>query len=69
MDDRRRARIVFVAVVNASAEFPWRLRYGRWLPVLRLRSKRGKLLLEISRRNVWPFLKTLLVDQRSIANL
>ena len=29
----------------------------------------GKLLLEISRRNVWPFLKTLLVDQRSMLSL
>ena len=38
-------------------------------PVFRLRSKRGKLLLEISRRNVWPFRKTLLVAQRSTADL
>jgi len=30
-------------------------------PVLRLRSKRGKLLLEISRRSRWPARKTLLV--------
>ena len=35
-------------------------------PVLRLRSKRGKLLLEISRRMRWPARKTLLVAQRSI---
>jgi len=34
-------------------------------PVFRLRSKRGKLLLEISRRMRWPARKTLLVVQRS----
>src|SRR5580692_4085720 len=34
-------------------------------PVLRLRSKRGKLLLEISRRSEWPRRKTLLVAHRS----
>ena len=37
-----------------------------FLPVFRLRSKRGKLLLETSSRILWPLRKTLLVDQRSI---
>ena len=35
-------------------------------PVFRLRSKRGKLLLETSTRILWPFTHTLLVDQRSM---
>jgi len=35
-------------------------------PELRLRSKRGKLLLAISRRIEWPRRNTLLVAQRSI---
>src|SRR5947207_10253053 len=34
-------------------------------PVLKLRSKRGKLLLEISTRSEWPRKNTLLVAQRS----
>src|SRR5450631_4525204 len=37
-------------------------------PVFRLRSKRGKLLLEISRRRRCPARKTLLVAQRSIVS-
>src|SRR5260370_25127827 len=36
-------------------------------PVLGLRSKRGKLLLEISRRMRWPGRKTLLVTPASMA--
>ena len=36
------------------------------LPVFRLRSKRGKLLLLTSRRMRCPFKKTLLVDHISI---
>jgi len=35
-------------------------------PVFRLRSKRGKLLLEISRRMRWRVRNTLLVAQRSM---
>src|ERR1043166_6553569 len=49
-------RIVLVAETKLWANFISS-------PVFRLRSKRGKLLLEISRRNVCPFRKTLLVAQ------
>src|SRR5580658_4073517 len=52
-------RMVFVAftiVVSVLAS----------LPVFRLRSKRGKLLLLTSRRIMWPFKNTLLVDHISI---
>ena len=37
-------------------------------PVLGLRSKRGKLLLEISMRIEWPARNTLLVTPASIVN-
>jgi len=50
---------VFVALVKVTS-------VDAGLPVLRLRSKRGKLLEETSRRMMWPLRKTLLVDQRSI---
>src|SRR5581483_5054683 len=39
----------------------------RWLPVLRLRSQRGKQLLVTWMRILCPARKTLLVDQRSIS--
>src|SRR5262252_2115943 len=51
--------MVFVAIVDL-AEF------AADSPVFRFRSKRGKLLLEISKRIRWPVLKTLLVAHRSI---
>ena len=51
-------KMVFVAVTHL-AEF------DAGSPVFRLRSKRGKLLLETSRRMMWPFRKTLLVAHRS----
>ena len=37
--------------------------------MLRFRSKRGKLLLEISNRNMCPLRNTLLVDHKSMVNL
>src|SRR6516225_9865111 len=52
-------KMVFVAVTHA-AEF------AASSPVLRLRSNRGKLLLESSSRRRWPARKTLLVAPRSI---
>ena len=38
-------------------------------PVFRFRSKWGKLLLETSKRSLWPVRKTLEVDQRSSVSL
>src|SRR5580693_9971781 len=51
-------RIVLVAETNSRL-------VACTAPVFRLRSKRGKLLLETSSRRRWPFLKTLLVAHRS----
>src|ERR1035441_9201614 len=50
-------RMVLVALTN------W-LSVAADLPVLRLRSKRGKLLEETSTRMMWPLRNTLLVDHR-----
>src|SRR5215469_18264398 len=52
-------KMVFVAVTHVAECAPSS-------PVLRLRSKRGKLLLETSSRSRWPVRKTLLVAQRSM---
>src|ERR1700730_10874064 len=55
-------RIVFLAEIKSRL-------VACSAPVFRLRSKRGKLLLEASRRSTWPFLKTLLVAHRSTESL
>ena len=52
-------KMVFVAVTQVAES-------AARSQVLRLRSKRGKLLLESSSRRRWPVRKTLLVAQRSI---
>ena len=51
--------IVCVAFTNSVS-------VAKFLPVFKFRSNRGKLLDEISIRMLWPFLKTMLVAQRSI---
>src|SRR5260221_13451446 len=51
-------RIVLVAETNSRL-------VACSAPVFKLRSKRGKLLLETSRRRMWPFLKTLPVAHTS----
>src|SRR5258707_8519010 len=55
-------KITFVAEINCCPD-------SGCSAVFRLRSNRGKLLLEISRRRAWPLRKTLLVDHRSMVSL
>src|SRR6185503_5249496 len=56
--------VALTNVLGASLDFTYRS-----APLFRLRSKRGKLLLDTSSRNTCPFLNTLLVAHMSIENL
>src|SRR5690348_13556426 len=56
--------VALTNVLGASLDFTYRT-----APLFRLRSKRGKLLLDTSSRSTCPFLNTLLVAHISMVNL